>query len=283
MSGQTSTVRRWQLGQRLRGLRERAGIEAKAAALEIEVSPATMSKIETGRPLVRPLYVKALTTLYGADSVEQAALAALAAEAGQPEWFAAQAKHIPDWFKLYLGYESAADELRSYSVELVDGLLQTPAYARAITTAGRPESGEEELRTKIGVRLQRQKRLTSGNPLTLHAILNEAVLHRIVGGPEVMRAQLNHLVELSRRPNITVRILPFSAGAHPAMAAAFSLLRFEACPGMNTVYLENGRGALYLDAAADLARYNWVFGELRGLALGPGKSRSLLVRVARQL
>jgi len=283
VSGQTSTVRRWQLGQRLRTLRERAGIEAKAAALEIEVSPATMSKIETGRQLVRPLYVKALTTLYGADSVEQTALAALAVEAGQPEWFASRAKHIPDWFKLYLGYESAADEVRAYSVELVAGLLQTAEYARAIATAGRPESDEDELAAMIGVRLQRQKRLTCVKPLTLQVILNEAVLHRIVGGPEVMRAQLEQLVKLSRLPNVTVRILPFSAGAHPAMASAFSLLRFDACPGMNTAYLENGRGALYLDAAADLARYNWVFDELRGLALGPGKSRALLVRVAGQL
>jgi transcriptional regulator with XRE-family HTH domain len=283
VSRETPTIRRWQLGQQMRQLREAAGITVRAAAKEIESSNATMSKIESGKQAARPLYVKLLATMYGVEPAVRQSLIELAGEANQSEWFASLAKHIPDWFKLYLGYEGAASERRVYSVELIDGLLQTPEYARAIARANRPDASDEDLDSSISVRQGRQGRLTSDDPLTLHAIINEAALRRVIGSPKIMRDQLEHVVKLSKLPNVTVQILPFSAGAHPAMTAPFVLLGFDDHPGMNTVYLENGRGALYLEGKADLTRYGWIFGELCKLALNPVKSRTLLATVVKTL
>lgn len=160
MPRQTPTILRWQLGQQMRTLREQAGITAKAAAKEIEASPATLSKMESGKQGMRPLYVKLLSAMYGADATVRQELLNLASEANQSEWFASLAKHIPDWFKLYLGYESAASDRKVYSAELVDGLLQTPEYARAIAKANRPEASDEQLDKSITVRQTRQERLT---------------------------------------------------------------------------------------------------------------------------
>lgn len=283
MSRETPTIRRWQLGQQMRQLREAAGITVRAAAKEIESSNATMSKIESGKQAARPLYVKLLATMYGVEPAVRQSLIELAGEANQSEWFASLAKHIPDWFKLYLGYEGAASERRVYSVELIDGLLQTPEYAKAIARANRPDASDEDLDSSISVRRGRQERLTSDDPLTLHAIINEAALRRVIGSPKIMRDQLEHVVKLSKLPNVTVQILPFSAGAHPAMTSPFELLGFDDHPGMNTVYLENGRGALYLEGAADLTRYGWIFDELSKLALSPVKSRTLLATVVKTL
>jgi transcriptional regulator with XRE-family HTH domain len=280
---QTPTIHRWQLGQQLRRLREEAGISLHRAALEIETSNATMSKIESGKQAARPVYVKLLASMYGVDISARQRLVELAGEAGQSEWFASLAKHIPDWFKLYLGYETAAHERRGYSAELIDGLLQTPEYARAVAAANRPRLDEDELGSKVGIRKRRQQRLAGDDPLTLHSIINEAALCRVVGCPEVMRAQLRHVIGLAELPNVTVQVLPFSAGVHPAMTAPFVLLGFQDHPGMDTVYLENGRGALYLEAESDLDRYNWVFDQVRGLALSPAKSRTLLATVVKQL
>lgn len=283
MSRRTPTILRWQLGQQMRELREQAGITAKAAAKEIEASPATLSKMESGKQGMRPLYVKLLSAMYGADPATRQELLNLAAEANQSEWFASLAKHIPDWFKLYLGYESAASERRAYSAELVDGLLQTPEYARAIAVANRPDASDEQLEKSISVRRTRQERLTGDDPLAVHTILNEAALRRPVGGAEIMKAQLRRIVELAELDNVTVQVLPFDAGAHPAMTASFAQLGFAGQPDMNTVYLENGRGALYLEGTADLARYNWIFQRLSELALTPAKSRQFTTTVAKQL
>lgn len=278
----TPTIQRWQLGQRLRHHRERARVTAKAAAAEIEVSPSTLSKIEGGKQQIRPLYVKLLAALYGLDAATRADLLKLAEEANRPEWYVALAKHVPDWFRQFLGYEAASTEIRGYESELVGGLLQTANYAHAIALANQPDSTVRDLDSYVALRRGRQERLTGEDPPTFHAILNEAVLLRDVGGPEVMREQLAHIVELAKLPHVTVQILPFSAGAHPAMTAAFTMLGFE-IREMNTVYLENGRGAVYLEGSADLDRYAWIFQQLTRLALSPRKSRERLARLAGDL
>jgi transcriptional regulator with XRE-family HTH domain len=279
----TPTILRWRLGQQMRELREQAGITVRAAAKEIESSQATMSKIESGKQAARPLYIKLLTAMYGVEPALRQELFELAVEAGKSEWYASLAKHIPDWFKLYLGYESAANRRQVYSVELIDGLLQTADYARAIAKVNRPDADDDELDKTISVRQGRQERLTNDDPLELHVIMNEAALCRVVGGPEIMRAQVEHVIALSKLAHVTVQVLPFAAGAHPAMTAPFEMLGFDDYPGMNTVYLENGRGALYLEGDADLGRYNWMFARLGELALSPTKSRTLLTTVMKQL
>lgn len=277
------TIRRWQLGQELRTYREAASVTLRSAAAEIEVQAATLSKIEGGKQAIRGTYIKLLSPMYGIPDDERARLLALAEEANQPGWWVTYGKLVPDWFKLFLGYEADASDLRTYEGELVPGVLQTADYARAVALANRPTSTDSELDRQIELRRARQQRLTSDDPPDVHAVLNEAVLLRHVGGPAVMGQQLRHLAELAELPHVTVQVLPFTAGAHPAMTAPFLMLGFEAEPRMNTVYLENGRGSLYLEKPSDLDRYTAMFAQLCELALAPKESGELMVRVAANL
>lgn len=278
----TPTIRRWQLGQELRRLRETAKIRPAVAAAEIEVSAATLSKIENGKQQIKPLYVKLLALMFGVPDDERRALLELADEANQPEWYVALASHVPLWFRQYLGYEAAATELRTYGVELIGGLLQTEEYARAVGRANQPDASGRDLDSYVALRRGRQARLDGDDPPALHTVVNEAALRREVGGREVMRAQLAHLVEVASLPNVTVQVLPFSAGAHPAMTAPFTLLGFDVAE-MATVYLENGRGAVYLDGQADRDRYGWMFDRLTALALPSEESLSWLSRLGSNL
>jgi transcriptional regulator with XRE-family HTH domain len=277
------TIRRWQLGDELRRFRTIADVTPKEAAAEIEVTPGTLSKIEGGKQLIKPMYIKLLAPKYGMADADRARLLELAEEANQPGYWVTYSKLVPDWFRLFLGYEHDASTLRAYESELIPGLLQTPGYARAVALANRPESTPPELDRQVELRRARQQRLTDDEPPTLHAVLNEAVLLRKVGGGEVMAEQLRHLAELADLPHVTIQVLPFEAGAHPAMTAPFLLLGFDDEPRMNTVYLENGRGSLYLEKAADLNRYEAMFSQLSGMAMTPNDSVTCLTTVASNL
>ena len=276
-------IRRWQLGNELRIAREAAGVTIRAAAAEIEVQASTMSKIEGGKQAIKGTYVKLLAPMYAIDPAERSRLLALAEEANRPGWWVSYGKLVPDWFRLFLGYESDASELRTYESELVPGLLQTPEYARAVALASRPDSTVPELDRQVELRRERQQRITDNDPPTMHAVLNEAALLRKVGGADVMRVQLEHLVQLAKLPHLTLQVLPFDAGAHPAMTAPFLMLGFEEEPAMNTVYLENGRGSLYLEKPADLDRYRVMFEQLTKLALRPQASVKAIATVATNL
>jgi transcriptional regulator with XRE-family HTH domain len=278
----TPTIRRWQLGQQLRQLREQTEVSPAVAAKEIGVSTSSLSRIETGKQFIKPPYVKLLSLLYEVSPKVRTELMLLAEEAGQPEWYAALAKNVPDWFRQYLGYESVASTIKTWCSELVPGLLQTSDYAEAIFRVGRQQAGSVALEQSVELRRQRQERASHGD-LQLTAVLNEAVLLRPVGGPAVFREQLRHIAEVSEKPGITVQVLPFAVGEHPAITAPFVMLGFTDHPQMSTVYLENGRGALYLESAPDLESYGWRFEQLLDLAETPEKSRDRLVRVASDL
>lgn len=277
------TIRRWQLGDELRRFRVSADVTLKEAAAEIEVTPGTLSKIEGGKQLIKAMYIKLLAPRYEMSTADRDRLLELAEEANQPGYWVTFSKLVPDWFRLFLGYEHDASTLRAYESELVPGLLQTPGYARAVALANKPTSTAAELDRQVDLRRARQERLTDDEPPTLHAVLNEAVLLRKVGGREVMGEQLRHLATLAELGHVTVQVLPFEAGAHPAMTAPFLLLGFDDEPRMNTVYLENGRGSLYLEKPADLNRYEAMFAQLSEMAMTPEESRSCLVRVATNL
>lgn len=277
------TIRRWQLGNELREARESANVSIKTAAAEIEVQPSTMSKIEGGKQAIKGTYVKLLAPLYGVEQDDRQRLLALADEANRPGWWVSYGRLVPDWFRLFLGYEFDASELRTYESELIPGLLQTPNYARAVALASKPDSTVAELDKQVELRHERQQRITDDDPPTMHAVLNEAVLLRKVGGADVMRGQLEHLVTLAKLPHVTVQVLTFDAGAHPAMTAPFLMLGFTEVPGMNTVYLENGRGSLYLEKPADLDKYAGMFAHLTKIAEKPQASAKLIARVAANL
>lgn len=181
---------------------------------------------------------------------------------------------MPDWFRNYVGLEADAARIASHHPELVHGLLQTPEYTRAVTIASRPDLPPADIDRAIEVRRARQDRLTTDPPLEVHAILGEGVLRRVVGGPDVMAGQLRHLVALAETPSITVQVLPFEVGAHPAMVSPFTLLTFpeDVRPA---VYLENDRGAIYLERPADVDRYTWMHHQLAGACLSPERSAEL--------
>lgn len=279
MARRTSpTIRRWQLGQELAAARAAADMRVADAARAIEVSGPTLSKIENGKQQIKPLYVRVLAALYGVDDDTRDRLLEMAAEANQPEWYVAMASQVPKWFRQYLGYEAVASEIRTYTVELVDGLMQTEEYARALALAGSPEATDRDLDGYVAVRRGRQARLVGEQPPRLHTILNEAAL-RCAFDRDVRRGQLERILELAGLPHVTVQVLRPDAGPHPGMTSGFTLLGFDEHPAMGTVYIENGRGAVYLDAKADLDQYTWKFDRIAELALTPQKSRDLLTRL----
>jgi transcriptional regulator with XRE-family HTH domain len=278
----TPTIRRWQLGQQLRQLREDAEVSAMVAAKEIGVSASSLSRIETGKQFIKPPYVKLLALLYGVEPELRTRLMELADEASRPEWYAALAKNVPDWFRQYLGYESVASRIEIYDQELVPGPLQTEEYTAAVIRATRRGITEAQLQQQLALREQRKERAAQ-NDVHLSVVVNEAVLLRLVGGRSVLRNQLDHLAKLSELPNIDLHVLPFAAGAHSAMTSSFTLLGFNDYPEMDCVYIENGRGALYLESPADLQEYGWRFSQLVELSPSQVESRDLLVKVSSDL
>ena len=274
------TLRRRQLGLELRRLREAAGKTPREAAEWLDVSTSTLSKIELGRQAIKGTHVRLLTQLYDVGAPEADTLLRLAREANQRGWWAAYGDTVPDWVRTYIGLEQDASELWAYESGLVLGLFQIPAYAEAITAAAHPDAGPEELARLGTFRTARQQRLFGDRAPSLRVVLDEAVLHRLVGGPAVMREQLAHLTEVVQLPHVTVSVHPFSAGAHPSIGSAFTLLRFADTLGMNCVYLENHRGALYLERPADVDHYAAVFEQLSKTALSADESLDLIARLA---
>jgi hypothetical protein len=166
-----------------------------------------------------------------------------------------------------------------YNAELVTGLLQTEPYTRAIMTAAL-RTDNNDMERQITVRMQRQRRLTAADAPTLWVVLNESALHRQVGGPAVMREQLAHITELAALPNVTIQVLPFTAGAHPAMLGSFTLMQFPDPADLDVVYVEAETGALYLEKPEDVRRYSLILDYLRAQALGPAESRALIEQMA---
>ncbi|HVK23184.1 MAG TPA: helix-turn-helix transcriptional regulator [Actinokineospora sp.] len=267
---------KWRLGRRLRELREHAGVTIAEAAREAGINAGTVSKIESGKQACKTAFVNLWGRMYVLTDDERAELAVLAAEAQQPGWWSNYSKSVPDWFRLAVAYESEASTIFTYEASLVPGLFQTAATARALALANWPDAAPDDVDRQVELRAMRQQRLFDADPPTVRAILDEAVLMRPVGGDAVFAAQIAHLIEMAKLPHISIRVLPFSAGAHPAMTAPFLMLGFDAEPGMDTVYLENGRGSVYLDAPADRAMYADKFHRLELLACGHGETEGRL-------
>lgn len=250
------TVLRILLGAQLRRLREARGISTEQAGYEIRGSHSKISRMELGRVGFKERDVSDLLTLYGvSDPDERAPLLELAKEANTPGWWHRYGDVLPSWFEVYLGLEEAASLLRTYELQFVPGLLQTEDYARAVVRLGFSDASDEEVERRVQVRTTRQHRFTSPGAPTLWAVLDEAVVRRPLGGRAVMRAQLQHLIEVCELPDVTLQIVPFGAGGHAAAGGPFTILRF-AEPGLSdVVYLEQLTSALYLDKPTDVDTY----------------------------
>ena len=250
------TVPRRLLGAQLRRLREERGITLEDAGDVIRASGSKMSRLETGRVGFKDRDISDLLTFYEVtDDQQRGALLELAHNASAHGWWHDYSDVLPAWFEAYVGLEEAATSIRTYEIQFVPGLLQTEDYARAVTLLGHHGAPAAEIEQRVGLRMARQVLLAEPRPMHLWAVLDEAVLRRPAGRPGVMRRQLQHLLEAADRPNVTIQVIPFAAGAHAAAGGPFSILRFAERDLPDVVYLEQLTSALYLDKRETVDHY----------------------------
>lgn len=250
------TALRMLLGAQLRRLREGSGVTRAAAGWEIRGSESKISRMELGRVSFKERDVADLLTLYGVTDEEQRnVLLQLVKEANRPGWWHRYNDLLPDWYQPYLGLEAAASRIRTYEVQFVPGLLQTADYARAVIQIGYGHAPRDEVERRVGLRMERKRILARHDPPHLWAVVDEAALRRPIGGAGVMRDQLLELIEVTKRPNIRLQVVPFRAGGHAAAGGAFSVLRFPERELPDIIYLEQLTSALYLDKRDDVEQY----------------------------
>lgn len=274
--GSGPTVLRILLGSQLRRLREAQGITREQAGYTIRASGSKISRIELGRVSFKERDVVDLLRLYGVDETEARALVALAREANSPGWWHKYGDVLPDWFQVYVGLEEAASLIRLYEVQFVPGLLQTADYARAVVKLGKPNAATEEIESRVGLRLGRQQLLAKPDGTRLWAVIDEAALRRPIGGLEVMRGQLAHLIEATDQKNITIQVVPFRSGGHAAEGGAFTIMRFPEVDLPDVVYLEQLTSALYLDKRDDVERYTEIMERLSVEGEPPERTAEIL-------
>jgi hypothetical protein len=278
------TVLRILLGANLRRLRETRGITREDAGWQIRASESKISRMELGRVSFKERDVADLLTLYGLDDgSERDRLLALARDANQPGWWHHYSDVLPSWFQPYIGLESAASLIRNYEVQFIPGLLQTRDYARAVVRLGHPRATPEEIERRVDLRVNRQQVLHRGDPPQFWAVVDEGALRRPVGGPKVMRVQIEALIEATSLPNIRVQVVPFRIGGHSAHGGSFSILRFAEPDLPDVVYVEQLTSALYLDKRDDIDQYAIVMETLCIEADPPERSRDILRRIAEEI
>jgi transcriptional regulator with XRE-family HTH domain len=273
------TVLRMLLGGQLRKLREASGVTPDQAGYEIRASRSKISRLEHGRVSFKERDVADLLSLYGVtDSGQRRHLLMLAERANSPGWWARYDDVLPDWFETYIGLEQATSLIRTYELQFVPGLFQTEDYARAVTVLGHRAAPPEEIERRVSLRLKRQEILSRAEPLPkVWAVIDESALRRPLGGREVMRTQLQHLIELTDSPQVTLQIMPFDRGGHSAAGGSFAILRFADTDLPDIVYIEQLTGALYLDRPEELDHYREVMNSLSAEAETPAESKRQLM------
>jgi transcriptional regulator with XRE-family HTH domain len=275
--GTNPTLRRRELGFLLRKLRTDRGLSVEDAAKQLLFSPTKISRLETGRAGASPRDMRDLCDLYQVtDPAERERLMTLAREGKQRAWW--QEYALP--YQTYVGLEAEAASISDYNSDVVTGLLQVEGYARAMLDAAEPPLEPAAIEQRVEARVRRQVLLTrDGGPL-LHCILDEGALRRPVGGPAVMRAQLERIIAVAGLPRVTFQLIPLDVGAHPAMDSNFVILEFKESMVNDVVYIEGLVGNIYLESVADLGRYAQVFTRLRSIALGTEDSIALATEIA---
>jgi len=278
------TVLRIVLGTQLRRLREAKGTTREAAGYAIRASAAKISRLELGRVSFKERDVADLLTLYGVnDPEEQEAFLALARHANTPGWWHKFSDVLPSWFEMYVGLEQAASIIRTYEIQFVPGLLQTKDYAHAIVLLGHHGASADEIERRVSLRIQRQDLLIQPQAPHLWAVLDEAVLRRALGGPRVLRAQIQHLIEVAELPNITLQVMPFRVGGHAVAGGPFTILRFSEPTLPDIVYLEQLTSALYLDKRDDIDHYMEIMDHLCVEAEPPTETITFLNKLMKEV
>lgn len=269
-----ATLPRRLLGMQLRRLREQSGISARSAALAIRASESKISRIELGRNAVREVDVADLLSLYHVtDPDERDRLLTLADQANQESWWHHYNDVLPAWFQPYLRMEDSAESIRSFDAQFVPGLLQTKEYAAAVIGLGaRSAAATARL---VRLRAERQRALAA-DTLRLQAVVDEAVLRRPVGDVRLMRAQLEHLLEMATRPRVTLQVAPLATGASNPAVCSFTILRFAAEQLPDIVYVEQLTTALYLDKRPDVDSYTAVMDQVVAASAAPEQTTAML-------
>jgi transcriptional regulator with XRE-family HTH domain len=272
------------VGAQLRRLRETQGLTREAAGYRIRASESKISRLELGRVGFKDRDISDLLELYGVeDEAQREALVALAREANSPGWWHSYDDVLPNWFQTYVGLEEAATLIRSYEIQFLPGLLQTEAYARAVVSAGAPDATTAEVDRRVNLRVTRQKILRRPSPPVLWAVVDEAALHRPIGGSKVMKAQVEHLLEMMKLPNVTLQVMPFRFGGHAGEGGAFTILRFPEPELPDVVYVEQLVSAYYLDKREYVERYARTMDRLTVDSQPPEVTRETLERILRQV
>jgi hypothetical protein len=230
---------------------------------------------------VLPRDVKYLLGVYGVEGARREMLLALAGESRQRGWWRSYGDVIPEWFDVFVGLESEAIVMRCFETQLIPGLLQTSDYTEAVLSATHLNSDADAVERLVELQMDRQELFTSrADGPRLTAVVDEAALHRVVGGPAVMGPALTHMARLAATPDVDVRVLPFGAGAHPGMAGAFQILGFPGGTDPDVAYVEYPTGSLYLEAPPEVAALALAFERLRATALDPEESHAHILRLA---
>jgi hypothetical protein len=274
------TVRRRRLGQELRRLRELKGMTAEEVAERLLVSQSKISRLENGRRSISQRDVRDLCGVYEVEDHRIVdSLMQMAKDSRQQGWWHSFGD-IP--YSVYIGLETDAASLRVYDPQVVPGLLQTRQYAEALIAGALPETAPADIEKRVQVRMRRQERISAAdNPLRLWTVLDEAALRRVVGNRALMREQLDHLVEQSQLPHVTVQVIPFDMGAHPGLNGQYAILEFPDAADSSVVYIEGVTSDLYLEKANDVQKYSVMYEHLRAQALNVEQSRQFIAKIAK--
>ncbi|MEU8826937.1 helix-turn-helix transcriptional regulator [Streptomyces sp. NPDC048636] len=255
-AGGAPTVLRVVLGKRLQDLREKAGLSFEQAGRALDVTHATIRRMEKAEVGLKLPYVEKLLRTYGvADPEEVEGFLALAREANKNGWWHRFRDVLPEWFNTFVSLEGEANLIRAYEPHYIPGLLQTEDYARAVLWAGMPHAPESEIERNVALRMERQALLTRDRPPMLWVVMDETVLRRPIGGSETMRAQIARLIEVAEAPHIRLQVMPFDAGPHPAMYGPFHIFRFPIPELPDIAYTETLVSGSYFDHRDDVSAF----------------------------
>lgn len=281
--GPGPTVRRMILGNQLRRLRERAELTRAEAGYSIRGSESKISRLELGRVSFKERDVADLLTLYGVhDQDEREQFMGMVKQSNQPGWWHRFNDLMPKWLEDFVGLEEAASRIQVYELQFVPGLLQTERYARVLASHGRPQAVNEDIERRVALRMRRQKVLMGRSAPRLWAIIDESVLHRPLGGRDVLREQVDALLEWTTLPHVTVQIVPYDMSGFAA-EGAFTLLKFAEPELPNIAYVEHLAGALYLEKLDEIEVFSRAMDKLAVDALTPENSRQMLSKVRSEI
>ncbi|MGW5865504.1 helix-turn-helix domain-containing protein [Streptomyces sp. NPDC055239] len=278
------TVGQVVLGRRLQDLRERAGLKREEAARILRVAPATVRRMEMAEVALKIPYLQLLLKSYGVADDEADAFVTLAEEANKPGWWQRFHDILPGWFSMYVSLEGAASLIRSYEPHFVPGLLQTEEYARGVMRSGAiGQTRPEDVERYVALRMERQSLLSRDDAPRLWIVMDETALRRPVGGSDVMREQIDKLLEAVELPHVTLQIAPFAAGPHPGTYGPFVLFRFAMAELPDMVYSEYLTGAVYLDARTEVATHLEVMDRMAAQAATAQRTKELLRDLRKEL